>query len=262
MAQYVKVVRSIWTNEDFVSRSPEAQRIYFLLISQPDISHAGILPLLERRWARLAAGTTTAGILGALEELESVDMVRIDHDTDEVFVRSYIRYDEMHKVPNGKKAVEKAIDAVISPKLRSAAAEALDEAEVLASTDPEPNPSGKGSRKGSGKGYATPSTATGTATTPVTNHSSSSEPPQLNAAAARGVDIYMEHRVSKATDIGSPEAWVRKVRPEEVEAHRAQLEVIDPDTPAWTVAHRVFGISVNDARSAEYTLNRKEETVA
>lgn len=262
MAQYVKVVRSIWTNAEFVALSPEAQRVYFLLISQPDISHAGVLPLLERRWARLAAGTTTAGVLGSIEELEAAQMIYVDHDTDEVLVRSYIRYDEMHKVPNGRKAVEKAIDSVISGQLRAIAAEALNEAEILNGAEPNPKGSGKGSGKGSDKGYATPSTAAKPSTTPVTNHSSSSEPPQLNAAAARGVDIYMEHRVSKATDIGSPEAWVRKVRPEEVELHRDQLEATTEDTPPWMVAHRIFGISVADARAAEHTLTRKEESVA
>ncbi len=51
MAGYVKLYRSVWQDPDFVALPPAAQRLYFLLISQPDLTHVGVLPLMPARCA-------------------------------------------------------------------------------------------------------------------------------------------------------------------------------------------------------------------
>lgn len=75
MARYARVFASIWADPDFCALSSSAQRLYLLLITQPDVSHCGVLPLTERRWARLAADTDADSVRAALDELERVGFV-------------------------------------------------------------------------------------------------------------------------------------------------------------------------------------------
>lgn len=249
MAQYVKVVRSIWTNDEFVALSPEAQRVYFLLISQPDISHAGILPLLERRWARLAAGTTTSDVLGSIEELEAAQMIYVDHGTDEVLVRSYIRYDEMHRVPNGRKAVDKAIEAIISPRLRSIASEALEEARILSGAEPDDKGSSKGSNKGSGKGCATPGTAASTSTAPSTTPTTAAAAERPDEFTVAVVDSIIGLRLQNERNIRSPGAYRRKLESELPAEHGQRISELHDLFPTATASQIAAAVISGETRS-------------
>lgn len=119
-SKYSRIFRSIWRDKDFIALPAGAQRLYMLLFSQPDISACGVLPLLVGRWANLAPDTDADSVQADLDALAAgpATLVVTDTGTLEVWVRSYLKHDEMYKVPNGRKAIDAALDAVASPLLR------------------------------------------------------------------------------------------------------------------------------------------------
>ena len=118
MAGYVKLLRSIWTDPDFIALTVDAQRLYMLLMSQDNLSHVGVLPLTPGRFSGLAGDTNTANIRLALTELEAARFIIIDETAEEIWVRSYITHDEAFKLTNGKKSLVNAYAEVFSKVLR------------------------------------------------------------------------------------------------------------------------------------------------
>ncbi len=132
---YVKLQRSIWTDRDFTALSSEAQWLYLALISQPDITHVGIVPYMPSRWVRLSVDATLDATLAATLELTERNYVAVDQETGELWVRSYIVHDEAYRLTNGKKSLENAHSKVYSPTLRNLIREVLATVEVtVAST--------------------------------------------------------------------------------------------------------------------------------
>lgn len=138
MAGYVKLLRSIWTDPDFVALDTEAQRLYLLLISQPDISHVGVVPFMPARWARLSVTSTVDATLDATLVLEAHNFVAVDNETGELWVRSYIIHDEAWKLTNGKKSLVNAHERVYSPRLRNLIATVLATVDVTVTSTLEP----------------------------------------------------------------------------------------------------------------------------
>lgn len=114
---HARVLTSIWNDPDFVDLSPGAQRMYLLLLSQQNLSHAGLLPLTVTRWANQSASTTPEQLMKWLSELVATRFVLIDHDTEELLVRSLIRGDEVYKQPQVMASAAKDARAVASPML-------------------------------------------------------------------------------------------------------------------------------------------------
>ncbi|MFD1238301.1 hypothetical protein ACFQ34_33930, partial [Pseudonocardia benzenivorans] len=78
---YAQIFTSIWTDDDFRKLSRAAQHLYFVLLSQPDINYAGVLPLTERRWARCCTELSRADVESTIEELADRGYVLVDYDT-------------------------------------------------------------------------------------------------------------------------------------------------------------------------------------
>lgn len=202
MAGFAKILRSIWTDREFIGLGTAEQRLFFLLFSQPDLSNCGVLPYLPRRWARLASDTDLGVILTDLRPLADLGLVVIDRDTEELWVRSYMRIDEGFRVPNVAKSIAGAVEAVQSEPLRERiAAEFASLTRTL--REPSPEPLSKGSRNGSGKGgSATRPTTAAVATTATAAAAPDSAPvdnfgcvfDDVRAAAAAAA--YIDHRVA------------------------------------------------------------------
>lgn len=90
---YARIITAIWRNKEFRRLPSAAQRVYLLLVTQPDISAAGTLPLTVRRWADLAEDTTVDNIAAALEVLEAGRFIAMDRVTEELLVRSFVKWD-------------------------------------------------------------------------------------------------------------------------------------------------------------------------
>jgi hypothetical protein len=122
-----RIFTSIWDDDAFVALSPNDQRMYLYLVSQPDLSFCGVLSLREKRWARDARGLTVDQVAAALARLAEPlpegfgqPFLVIDEDTEEVFVRSLIRHDGIWKIPNLLKSARKDATLVASPRIKVA----------------------------------------------------------------------------------------------------------------------------------------------
>lgn len=117
--EYAKLLTRIWADGDFKRLSGNAQRLYFQIISQPDISMAGVVTLAEKRWSFQVGDQDEAHISAALGELESGLFVVVDRGTQEVLVRSYVRSDECWKSPTSMKGVDSSVRSVLSTGLKA-----------------------------------------------------------------------------------------------------------------------------------------------
>lgn len=94
----------IWDDADFVALCVTAQWAYLMLLFQPDLSAASVLPLRPTRWARLAADVTAADIEAALKDLARSGFAWVDDAAQEVLVRPQVR-------PRGPRHLQAALQA-------------------------------------------------------------------------------------------------------------------------------------------------------
>jgi hypothetical protein len=124
---HARILTSIWDNDDFLGLEPEAQRVYLLLVSQPDLSPCGALPYLPGRWSRLSCSTGEQEIVEAVELLVAARFVVVDHDTQELVVRTFVVHDGGLGNPKMRGAVKSALKALHSRRLRAEVAAVLPE---------------------------------------------------------------------------------------------------------------------------------------
>lgn len=113
-----KILASIWQDRDFKALSAEAQRMYFVLLSQPKLSLVGVLDYQPVKWSKLASDTTPDSMHAAIDWLEDKRYVLIDRDTDELLIRTFVVHDLTRLNVNLVKGVWSAWKAVESPLLR------------------------------------------------------------------------------------------------------------------------------------------------
>lgn len=119
---HARVLTAIWSDAEFTGMTPEAQRMYLLLLSQPDLTPCGALPYIPRRWARLCPGTTVEAVEKAIEELEESRFLLVDRDTDELAIRTFVVHDGGLANPKMRGAVKSSLGALHSRWLRSSIA--------------------------------------------------------------------------------------------------------------------------------------------
>jgi hypothetical protein len=118
-----RIFTSIWQDADFVALPVDAQRMYFLLLSQPELSLCGRLVLAENQWAATAKGMTRAKVradMTALAEADPRPFIIVDYATDEVLIRSFVRRDGVLRGPKLIKPLVAAATIIRSGKLRTA----------------------------------------------------------------------------------------------------------------------------------------------
>lgn len=115
-----RVFTSIWKDPEFLSLSVSAQRLYFFLLSQEDLSYCGVMPLRERRWQPKAAGLTLAELELDIKALEATQrrFIVIDSDSGELFVRSLLRRDGIWRQPNLLKQARESATQIESQMIR------------------------------------------------------------------------------------------------------------------------------------------------
>jgi hypothetical protein len=163
---HARILTSIWNDIDFLALDSAAQRVYLMLLSQQNLSHAGLLPLTVKRWANKAVDTTAEQIEAALTTLVETLFVVVDEATEELLIRSFIRGDEVYKQPNVLAAACTDAKAIASFELRTVLAaeiirirhfegltgRVIQLLETLSEALPEPFPMGSPRATGMGKG--------------------------------------------------------------------------------------------------------------
>lgn len=160
-----RVLVAIWRDPDFVAQSPLAQRMYVLLLSQPTLNSAGVMPYQPLKWARCSAHTSVEDVVRDLAELERNRFIAVDTVTEEVLIRTFIKNDGVWQQPNMMLGAYRCAAAIESARLRSVILLELERIEMAARSErmvaalveqrartlaalganPSPNPSPKGS---------------------------------------------------------------------------------------------------------------------
>lgn len=108
----------IWDDDDFLALPGPEQLAYIFAISQPDISHVGVLPLRLKRWAKKLKYRTDQ-LEKVLANLENTRFFVVDYDEEELLVRSFLRNDEVYKQPKVLLAADRQLAEISSRKLRA-----------------------------------------------------------------------------------------------------------------------------------------------
>ena len=156
MRSYARLMSSIWQDSDFTELPLSAQRLYLLLISQPSVSLCGVLAHTPNRWAACASDTTPSTISEDLDVLKHSRFVVVDHTTDELLIRSFVRHDAGIGSGNSNlvKGMWNSLNEVLSPRLTEAIlAELGDRDDLWADAPPEfARPTQKGDSDGDSDG--------------------------------------------------------------------------------------------------------------
>lgn len=123
-----RILTSIWEDPDFLALDEKEQRLYLFLLSQPNLNHAGLLPLTLRRWAGKACGLIESDLHSQIESLQSAGLVEVDALEEELFVSGYFRHAGIGGQPRVVAAAYDAITQSASFALRGIASVELTEA--------------------------------------------------------------------------------------------------------------------------------------
>lgn len=121
-----RIMAAIWNDGDFIAMRGSAQRMFMFLLSQPDLSHAGLLPMRVNRWAKKAEDLTSGLVRAELEYLAERRYVVVDEDTEEVLIRTMVRNDGVYKQPKVMIRLREDARQIESPLLRAAFRAELD----------------------------------------------------------------------------------------------------------------------------------------
>lgn len=127
---YANILTAIWRDADFRALSVPEQHAYLMLATQPDISAAGALTLALTRWASRAKGCTVEALREAIDGLEVHRFVVVDHETEELLVRSFVRWDGGYTNSKRRFAIRDAAAQIESEALRRALAAEFERLEL------------------------------------------------------------------------------------------------------------------------------------
>lgn len=142
-----RIFTSIWNDADFIALNPREQRLYLFLLSQPDLSQAGLLPLRVRRWAKKAADLLVDDLLDDLAALEDARFIVTDEDTEELLLRTFVRNDGVYKQPKVMLRMREDARLIESPNLRAAFRAELDRLPLDELSDEPPSRGGPSCRE-------------------------------------------------------------------------------------------------------------------
>lgn len=122
---YGRIATSIWRDADFRALAPHAKLTYAMLVTQAEISPAGLLDITSKRWIN-QTGLSSAELADSLTELEKYRFIVTDDDTEELLVRSFVKWDGGAANDLRRRAIGHAAAAVQSPMLAATLAGELD----------------------------------------------------------------------------------------------------------------------------------------
>lgn len=114
-----RIMSTIWTDPDFIHLDAGPQRLYLFLLSQPDLSHAGLVPMRARRWAKKVGSYTVKDVERDMSTLEDARFIVTDKETEEVLVRTFVRNDGVYKQPKVMSRMREDARLIESQRLRA-----------------------------------------------------------------------------------------------------------------------------------------------
>lgn len=117
--QYGKILTSIWGDDEFKKLTGETQRVYFLLLSQPELTMCGVLTPAPARWSTMCDKGTVKAVRAALVTLEQKKFTVSDDTTDEMWIRSFVHHDLNLQIPNVWVGMSNAWVSIASASIRA-----------------------------------------------------------------------------------------------------------------------------------------------
>lgn len=109
----------IWSDDDFRDLTDAAQSLYFKLTTHPKLDYCGVTEFHPGRLAAMSREMTADDVMIAAQELSGQYFIVVDQGTDEVLVRSFVRWDGLLKQPRLAVSAAKAYGAIASNKIRA-----------------------------------------------------------------------------------------------------------------------------------------------
>lgn len=116
---FAKVNVAIWQDPDFRRLPPAAQHLYLLLWTSPSLSFCGVHDWRPGRLSHLSQGFTEEHTKTVADCLTARHFIVVDHETEEVLIRSWARHDEVLKQPRLAVSFVHAYADTYSATLRS-----------------------------------------------------------------------------------------------------------------------------------------------
>lgn len=116
--EYARIVTAIWGDKDFKALDAKAQRLYVLILSQPDLTMCGIITPALARWSSTCSDGSLRTTKAAIKDLTDKRFLIMDDDTDELWVRSFVHHDLNLKIPNVWVGMSKGFDSISSDSIR------------------------------------------------------------------------------------------------------------------------------------------------
>lgn len=250
---YGKLFTTMWRPEsEYRLLTVGEQWLYEALISQPDLSHAGVIAYRPARWARLAANTTPESVIKLVEMLTEKRYLLVDMDTEEVLLRTFIRHDGGGNNPKMRKAISTAIALIESPTLQRTAAAEL--AAFTAGQSGSDHQSGhqsdtRSDRDTDGDAIGNPIPSSSNLHLQLDNSSSSTarylHGLKIPDAAVEALLLLCEFRIKTSrTTIDNPGAYCRTIIDDELEAQRhAIVAAAERGDSPETIADALLGVA-------------------
>ncbi len=124
---------AVWRNRDFTSLPLEAQGLYWMLLSQPDVSLAGVVPYNHYKWEHLTKGD----VLEALSALEVGGFVMPDPTTGELWIRTFTKHDGVLAGEKTRAGMWSAWHNILSVGIRARFLEHLEDEHINESLERE-----------------------------------------------------------------------------------------------------------------------------
>ena len=108
----------IWTDDEFIDITRDEQWLYFLLMTDPKLSYAGVTDWRPGRITQRSSNTSKADIEQIGASLQAGRYILIDEETEEVMIRSFLRHDGLLKQPRLGVSMANAYGAIASKNIR------------------------------------------------------------------------------------------------------------------------------------------------
>lgn len=117
--KFAQIRPDIWLDDDWRALTKDAQHLYLLLLTDPEMSYCGVVDWRPPRIVQRAAEWSTIEMMRAAVELSYAFFLVFDQGTEEVMVRSYMRHDGLLSQPRMAVSVANAFGVIGSNKLRA-----------------------------------------------------------------------------------------------------------------------------------------------
>lgn len=117
---HARIRVDLLTDEDFRGLRAAEQHLYLLALASPLLSNAGVVPYTARRWSHSADDLTPNSVRKTIAGLVGKRFVVVDEDTEELFIRTFVKHDGLIYQPNVAKNMADSYKAIVSRPIRFA----------------------------------------------------------------------------------------------------------------------------------------------